>query len=238
MPAMLDDPERPSIRLWPSTENDPSLPTARRVTLRDGQTEATILPFTSPHQVPPSLLELLCGQLNKEIEAGDTYPMVDPMTVTAFGDYWFQTFAAIMLLGSLDNVDKNSVQDWEALCLGSYYVKPNYPGRSSHVCNAGFLVAQNARKRGVGRLLGESYVDWAPHLGFSYSVFNLVYESNVASIRIWDQLGFKPIGRVKGCGRLKSYPGKLVDAIIYGRDLTSDGASSSWKGSIEGTQCQ
>lgn len=41
----------------------------------------------------------------------------------------------------------------------------------------------------------------------------------MASCRIWDALGFKRIGRVKGCGNLKSYPGELVDAIIYGRGL-------------------
>lgn len=35
-----------------------------------------------------------------------------------------------------------------------------------------------------------------------------------------DALGFKRIGRVPGCGNLKSYPDRLVDAIIYGRDLT------------------
>ena len=46
-----------------------------------------------------------------------------------------------------------------------------------------------------------------------------MYETNVASCRIWDALGFKRIGRVKGCGNLKSYPNELVDAIIYGRDL-------------------
>lgn len=48
---------------------------------------------------------------------------------------------------------------------------------------------------------------------------NLVYETNVASCRIWDALGFKRIGRVPGCGKLKSYPDRFVDAIIYGRDL-------------------
>ncbi|RDA94594.1 hypothetical protein CP533_2404 [Ophiocordyceps camponoti-saundersi (nom. inval.)] len=231
MPAMLDDPARPPIRQWPSSETIKGpLPKARCVTLRDGHTKATILPFTSPQQVPASLLEFLSDQFNKEIEAGDTYPMVDTMSATVFAEYWFQTFAAIMLLGVLDDVDashdRHDANYWSGLCLGSYYVKPNYPGRSSHVCNAGFLVAEGARNRGVGRLLGESYVDWAPKLGFSYSVFNLVYESNLASIRIWDQLGFKPIGRVKGCGRLKSSPGKLVDAIIYGRELVDDDASS------------
>ncbi|KAL8999613.1 MAG: hypothetical protein Q9169_001573 [Polycauliona sp. 2 TL-2023] len=59
--------------------------------------------------------------------------------------------------------------------------------------------------------------------GYTYSVFNLVYETNVASCRIWDALGFKRIGRIKGCGNLKSYPDEFVDAIIYGRDLGPDG---------------
>jgi hypothetical protein len=47
-----------------------------------------------------------------------------------------------------------------------------------------------------------------------------VYETNVASCRIWDALGFKRVGRVKGCGNLKSYS-YPVDAIIYGRELNS-----------------
>jgi H2C2 zinc finger len=53
-------------------------------------------------------------------------------------------------------------------------------------------------------------------------VFNLVYESNTASTRIWDSLGFKRIGRVPGCGNLKSFD-EPVDAIIYGRDLKAEG---------------
>ncbi|KAI7698806.1 zf-H2C2-domain-containing protein [Hortaea werneckii] len=109
--------------------------------------------------------------------------------------------------------------DWSKECLGSFYVKPNYPGRSSHVCNGGFLVSDVARNKGVGRLMGEGYLEWAPKLGYTYSVFNLVYETNVASLKIWDALGFKRIGRVKGCGNLKSYPDQFVDAIIFGREL-------------------
>ena len=53
-------------------------------------------------------------------------------------------------------------------------------------------------------------------------MFNLVYETNVASTKIWDSLGFERIGRVKKCGVLKSYPGRKIDAIVqpekYGRD--------------------
>ncbi|TDZ48234.1 Protein SPT10 [Colletotrichum trifolii] len=231
MPAMLDDPASPTIYRVSGAPPypDPSKPelppdiVPRQVTLRDRQTVATIIPFASQHEVPVSLVRYLSDQLNKEIDGGDTYPMTDPMPAEKFGAYWFQNFGAIMLLGNIERADLSEDMDWSRECLGSFYIKPNYPGRSSHVCNAGFLVTDASRNRGVGRLMGECYIDWAPKLGYTYSVFNLVYETNVASCKIWDALGFKRIGRVKGCGNLKSHPGALVDAIIYGRDMTPGG---------------
>ncbi|KAI9847277.1 MAG: hypothetical protein M1837_002863 [Sclerophora amabilis] len=232
MPSVLDDPSAATIYRMSGappypTPYDPQLPSQiypRQVTLRDRITIATLIPFSSPHQLPPSLLAYLCDQLNREIELGDTYPMIDPMPLPAFGPYWFANFGAVMLLGKIDRAsDVRDDKDWTKDCLGSFYVKPNYPGRSSHVCNGGFLVTDASRNRGVGRLMGECYLEWAPMLGYTYSVFNLVYETNVASCRIWDALGFKRIGRVKGCGNLNSYPGQLIDAIIYGRDLGPEG---------------
>jgi GNAT superfamily N-acetyltransferase len=234
MPAMLDDPNSPTIYRasgsapFPDPHDaHPALPVdvyPRQVTLRDRVTVATIVPFSSKHQVPPSLLAYLSDQLNKEIENGDTYPMIETMPVDKFGSYWFQNFGAVMLLGNIESsAEVVEGKNWATECLGSFYIKPNYPGRSSHVCNAGFLVTDAARNKGVGRLMGESYLEWAPRLGYTYSVFNLVYETNVASCKIWDALGFKRIGRVKGAGNLKSYPGQLVDAIIYGRDLGPEG---------------
>lgn len=232
----MDDPESPTIYRvsGPTPYPEPGKPgfpnsiRPRQVTLRDRQTIATVVPFASADQVPPSLLKYLSDQFAKEIEGGDTYPMVEPMPLEKYATYWFQNFAAIMLLGTIDGAEQVvEGKDWSKECLGSFYIKPNYPGRSSHVCNAGFLVTDAARNRGVGRLMGESYLDWAPKLGYTYSVFNLVYETNVASCKIWDGLGFKRIGRVKGCGNLKSYPDRLVDAIIFGRDLgeaAGDGA--------------
>lgn len=49
-----------------------------------------------------------------------------------------------------------------------------------------------------------------------------MYETNVASCRIWDALGFKRIGRIPACGNLRSSPDELVEAIVYGRSLGSD----------------
>ncbi|KAF4126017.1 Ribosomal protein S18 acetylase RimI [Geosmithia morbida] len=228
MPALLDDPASPPIYRVSGQPPfpDPAMPqlpldiVPRQVTLRDRQTVATIVPLASASGVPESLCAYLCDQLNKEIEGGDTYPMMELFTVESFTRYWFQNFGAVMLLGSLSRAeDVVEGKDWSRECLGSFYIKPNYPGRSSHVCNAGFLVTDASRNRGVGRLMGEAYIDYAPRLGYTYSVFNLVYETNVASCRIWDALGFKRIGRVKGCGNLRSHPDRLIDAIIYGRDL-------------------
>ncbi|KAK1767475.1 hypothetical protein QBC33DRAFT_451202 [Phialemonium atrogriseum] len=228
MPAILDDPDAPTIYRVSGDPPypDPALPSLppsvvpRHVTLRDRQTVASVVPFASRYQVPDSLLRYLNDQFNKEIEGGDTYPMMETMPFEKFASYWFQNFGAIMLLGDIASADEVvEGKDWSKECLGTFYIKPNYPGRSSHVCNAGFIVTDASRNRGVGRLMGETYLDWAPKFGYTYSVFNLVYETNVASCKIWDALGFKRIGRVKGCGNLKSYPGRLIDAIIYGRDL-------------------
>ncbi|KAK4225438.1 acetyltransferase [Podospora fimiseda] len=228
MPAILDDPAATTIYRvsgeppYPDPAH-PSLPPTilpRHVTLRDRQTVATVIPFASRHEVPESLLRYLSDQFSKEIEGGDTYPMMEPMSFDKFAAYWFQNFGGIMLLGHIESAaEVVEGKDWSKECLGTFYIKPNYPGRSSHICNAGFIVTDASRNRGVGRLMGETYLEWAPKLGYTYSVFNLVYETNVASCKIWDGLGFKRIGRVKGAGNLKSHPDQLVDAIIYGRDL-------------------
>ncbi|PGH27565.1 hypothetical protein AJ80_00807 [Polytolypa hystricis UAMH7299] len=236
MPAVNNDPATPVIyrtsgqQPFPDPANPQLPPTIfpRQVTLRDRVTVATLIPFSSASDVPRSLLAYLCDQLNKEIEKGDTYPMMDAIAHEAFGPYWFSNFGAVMLLGDISGVHEvqqmhNTGADWKKVCLGSFNIKPNYPGRSSHICNGMFIVTDASRNRGVGRLMGEGYLEWAPKLGYTYSVFNLVYESNVASCRIWDALGFKRIGKVPGCANLRSYPNQLIDAIIYGRDLGPEG---------------
>jgi GNAT superfamily N-acetyltransferase len=224
MPAILEDPAASHNPSPASRYLDHIKP--RHITLRDGAA-ATVLPFFSRSSVPVSLQNYLAAVFAKEIDDGDTYPLDSPLSEEQFGAYWFQNFAGIMLLGEFESGEEvweldaaeEGTTDWKTLCLGTFYTKPNYPGRSSHICNAGFLVGPAARNRGVGRLLGEAYVYWAPRLGYRYSVFNLVYETNVASLRIWDGLGFQRIGRVPGAGRLKSYPDRFVDAVVFGREL-------------------
>lgn len=188
------------------------------VLLKDNNTQATLYPITSSDQLAPRLVEFLCEEFNQEILQGQTYPMETPFELESYRNYWFGKFGAVFLLGSCSPDNNDPDIDWGQYCLGTFYVKPNYPGRCAHVCNAGFWVNPGIRGKGIGTKMGELYLRWAPQLGYTYSVFNLVFDTNEASKRIWDNLGFQRIGIIKGAGRLKGYD-KPVDAIMYGTEL-------------------
>lgn len=57
---------------------------------------------------------------------------------------------------------------------GAFYIKPNFPGRCSHVCNGGFITDPRMRRRGVARLMGHAFLRFAKDLGYRASYFNLV----------------------------------------------------------------
>jgi GNAT superfamily N-acetyltransferase len=73
---------------------------------------------------------------------------------------------------------------------------PNRPGSGSHVSTASFMVASDARGRGVGRALGEYALSWAREQGYAAMQFNAVVESNHVAVRLWLALGFRIIGTV------------------------------------------
>lgn len=49
------------------------------------------------------------------------------------------------------------------------------------MCNGGFVVDHRRRGLGLGKKMGKQYLAYVPLLGYLYSVFNLVYGTNVAS---------------------------------------------------------
>ncbi|CDR45230.1 CYFA0S17e00474g1_1 [Cyberlindnera fabianii] len=193
--------------------------TPQILTLRDGS-KGTLIPFYKRHledtaYLPPTLVDFLYGEFSREVDKGDTYPHLHPLSKEEFVDYWFGAFCAVLLRG--ENTIAVEGMKWEEEVLGTYYIKPNYIGRCSHNCNGGFLVNHRMRGNSVGKALGRSYLKWAPILGYTYSVFNLVFETNPASIKIWDDLGFDRIGRIPNVGDLKG-KGK-VSAIMFGKEL-------------------
>lgn len=208
-------PERPA-EIGPSTAQNTRIVSQYTVLLKDGKTTATIYPITSSAQIPIELLAFLCDEFNYEVTRGETLAHVQPMTIDAFQAYWFESFVGVMLLGDAPTIENR--EHWERECLGTFFIKRNFPGRSSHVCTACFLVNAGIRGQGVGRTLAECYLEWAPKLEYIYSVFSLVFETNTPMRRICEALNFKRIGRLQGVGMLKGMD-RGVDALIYARDV-------------------
>ncbi|KAL3861229.1 hypothetical protein ACJMK2_007278 [Sinanodonta woodiana] len=138
-------------------------------------------------------------------EEGDSYPQEDMTDVEDFRAYYLSHDVFICTNKATREL------------LGAFYVKPNFPGRCSHICNSGFIVKSSARGKGVGTFLAENYLYIARDLGYKASFFNLVFISNKASVGLWRKLGFKEIGRVPKAGNLKGLG--YTDALQFYYDL-------------------
>jgi ribosomal protein S18 acetylase RimI-like enzyme len=157
------------------------------------QSEFEILPI-----VPGGHLELY-SLFADVVARGDGFPQLPPLSWTVFEEVWVRPVTVVVgahLHGRL---------------VGAYYLKPNFPGMGAHIANAGYLVAREHRRRGVGRRLVEDSVARAPSLGFDSIQFNFVFADNPAR-SLYEELGFGVIGRI---------PGALgdQDALIYWRSV-------------------
>ncbi|KAF9012506.1 hypothetical protein BDQ17DRAFT_1344028 [Cyathus striatus] len=200
------------------------------------------LATASKHEGLIDYLHLVFSQV---VEDGMTYPQEGDMTRDTFEAYFFGADVFVGIIGGKDmdditeteiELDIHSSKDqrtWEDSVAGFYYVKPNYPGRSSHICNAGFVVPPKHRGSGYGSTLARSYVYYAPKLGYQASVFNLVYVNNIASVRIWERLGFTKAGRIPRAGRLIKADGneeEYVDAWVFYKSFMKDSKNSETQG--------
>ena len=57
---------------------------------------------------------------------------------------------------------------------GTYYVRPNQPGRGGHVANAGYMVGPEFRGRGLAVAMCEHSLETARRLGFTAMQFKKV----------------------------------------------------------------
>ncbi len=86
--------------------------------------------------------------------------------------------------------------DKEDQLLGTYYLKPNQPGQGSHVCNCGYIVAREARGRGIASDMCQHSQDEAVARGFRAMQYNLVVATNEGAVRLWHKHGFEIVGRL------------------------------------------
>jgi ribosomal protein S18 acetylase RimI-like enzyme len=80
--------------------------------------------------------------------------------------------------------------------VATFYIKANQTGPGAHVANGSYMVAPEARRKGIGRQIGEFSIREAKRLGFRAMQFNFVVKSNEKAVRLWQSLGFEIIGEI------------------------------------------
>jgi L-amino acid N-acyltransferase YncA len=96
--------------------------------------------------------------------------------------------------------------------LGTYYIKTNQQGPGQHVCNCGYMVAPQARGRGLATIMCEHSLHMAVQLGYHAMQFNFVAASNEGAVRLWHKLDFNTVGRLP---KAFNHPTQgFVDALV------------------------
>lgn len=121
------------------------------------------------------------------VRAEDTFPYDPAMTSEQARSTWVVVAPGYTVVAEDDG-----------RILGTAHMQANRGGRGSHVATASFMVASDARGRGVGRALCSCALEWARHRGFTGMQFNAVVETNEAAVRLYRDLGFSIVGTVPG----------------------------------------
>jgi GNAT superfamily N-acetyltransferase len=121
------------------------------------------------------------------VEAQETFPYDPAMTEQEARDMWIERPPDLTVVA----VEGQRV-------LGTAKMGTNRPGPGSHVSTASFMVAADARGRGVGTALCRFALDWARDRGYAGMQFNAVAESNRTAVELYEHLGFRIVGTVPG----------------------------------------
>ncbi|MDE7240312.1 GNAT family N-acetyltransferase [Desulfovibrio sp.] len=138
---------------------------------------------------------------NEVVDAGQSFPQEDRLTAEAAADFFAGQSAASVAVDAAGHV------------LGLSVLHPNNVGRCGHIANASYAVAGAARGRGVGEALVRASLEEAGRLGFRILQFNAVAMDNAPARRLYEKLGFTPLGVIPGGFRRPD--GSYVDIALY-----------------------
>ena len=165
---------------------------------------------------PPSLLQIrpygaadwpgVWALLEPVFRAGETFPHDPAITEAEAQQAWVEQSQAVMV-----------AEDAIGALVGTYYLRPNSLALGAHVANAGYVVAENCRRQGVGSRLCQHSLQAARRLGFRLMQYNLVVSTNTAGIRCWQRNGFQVVGTLPGAFRHQRLG--FVDALVMVESL-------------------
>ena len=134
------------------------------------------------------------------IKEGDSYPQTLPYSFEEFLNYFSPPDSKVLICKKENKI------------IGGFYIKPNFPGRSSHIANCGYIVKKEYRGQKIGFHLGKCSIDIAGELGYRAMIFNLVFKENEKGVMLWQKLGFKIIGVISNAAKKDN--GGFQDAYI------------------------
>jgi ribosomal protein S18 acetylase RimI-like enzyme len=146
----------------------------------------------------------LWSALEPTIRAGDAFTIPADYTESQARAWWTSkphTFAAY------DGAD----------VVGGYFFVANQLGAGSHVANATYVVAPQARGRGVAKAMCQHSLSEARATGFRAMQFNIVVSTNEPAVRAWKACGFEIVGTLPGA--FKHPSAGYVDAYVMYQTL-------------------
>lgn len=146
------------------------------------------------------------GIIEPVFREGETYAFPPDITEDESFNVWIEIPAATFVA-----VDDNNV------IVGTYYIKKNQPGLGSHICNCGYIVAEEARGKGIASAMCQHSQYEAVERGFRAMQYNLVVSSNKGAVRLWKKLGFEVVGTIPEA--FQHHKLGFVDAFVMYKKL-------------------
>ena len=145
--------------------------------------------------------------IEEVVRAGDTFPFPTDLTEEEARSIWLENGPGGRATVAVDGDQ----------VLGTAKMGRNRPGPGAHVATASYMVAAEARGRGVGRALVVDSLDWARESGYAAMQFNAVVATNTGAVKLYESLGFTVVGTVPRAHELPS--GERVGLRIMHVDL-------------------
>ena len=103
---------------------------------------------------------------------GDTVSFPPDITIEEAKKYWMSdgmnTYKAVL----------------DDKIVGTYVLKPNFPGLGSHVANGGYMVHPEYQGKKIGTQMTIHSLEEARRLGFKAIQYNLVVSTNISAVKL------------------------------------------------------
>ena len=151
-------------------------------------------------------IEQMLAIWNEVVKEGNAFPQEECLdTETGKSFFGSQTYCGV----AQDREEKQ--------ILGLYILHPNNTGRCGHICNASYAISKKYRGLHIGEKLVRDSLKKGKEYGFRILQFNAVVVSNVSARHLYERIGFRQLGTIRGGFRRKN--GEYEDICLYVIDL-------------------